>query len=325
MSSSTKWKSKLVSSSLPLEFEIAKSLVTHGFSVHADYTYARDDSGVVKDFSVDLQAIAFLPFSNPNKITAQLELLVECKQRHSNVKWLFFPDPNRPGFSPITLGRTIRTIDSFSKKFFRSNVTAYFDEQAPHCYKGIEVDESDGRVYDSEMKHGISQLQYAIPRLISEVALFNLRSHSEDNIPFIICPILLTTAELLVARNNLTTNMVEGATSLTDIAKSAPYLILYSDYGPDFEKHCIRECLQLGQIDSKEFYDIERYREQNGEYSFYLPSFLKKSLAEGMRSTLVEYFTQFVVCQVSSFDILMADIKKIASKAARTLCKQRSR
>ncbi|MDZ8140892.1 MAG: hypothetical protein RM049_37330, partial [Nostoc sp. DedQUE04] len=171
MASSAKWKSKLVSSSLPLEFEVAKSLVSHGFAVDADYTYARDDSGIVKDFSVDLQATAFLPFSNRNKITATLELLVECKQRHPNVKWLFFPDPNRLDFSPITLGRTIRAVDQFSKKFFRSNVTVEFDSHAPHCYKGIEVDESDGRVYDAELKHGISQLQYALPRLLTETSL----------------------------------------------------------------------------------------------------------------------------------------------------------
>lgn len=323
MSSSTKWKSKLVSSSLPLEFEVAKSLVAHGFSVYADYAYARDDSGVVKDFSVDLQATAFSPFSNPNRITAQLELLVECKQRHPKVKWLFFPDPNRADFSPIVLGRTIRTIDSFSQKFFRSNVTVEFDENAPHCYKGVEVDESDGRVYDAEIKHGVSQLQYALPRLISEAALFNLHGHREDNIPFIVCPILLTTADLLVAHNNLTANMVESATALTDIAKTTPYLILYSDYGPDFERHCARECLQLGQLDLDEFDVIEEYRAENGEYSFYLPSFLCRSLSEGMRSTLVNYFTQFVVCQMSSFDTLITDIKKATSKAARTLGKQR--
>jgi hypothetical protein len=62
MSSSGKWKSKLISSSLPLEFEVAKFLVSQGFSVSADYTYARDDSGIVKDFSVGLQATAYLPF-----------------------------------------------------------------------------------------------------------------------------------------------------------------------------------------------------------------------------------------------------------------------
>jgi hypothetical protein len=53
--SDKKWKSNLLSSSLPLEYEIAKTLVTKGFVVEADYTYGRDaESGQPKDFSVDM-------------------------------------------------------------------------------------------------------------------------------------------------------------------------------------------------------------------------------------------------------------------------------
>lgn len=325
MSNSGKWKSKLISSSLPLEFEVAKFLVSKGFSVNADYTYARDDSGVVKDFSVDLHATAYLPFSNPNKITAQLDLLVECKQRNPNIKWLFFPEPNFPDFSSITLGRTIRVIDEFSIKFFRSNVTVDFDAPIPHCYKGVEVDELNGNVYDSELKHGISQLQYALPRLLAETALSNLYGHLEDNNPFLICPILLTTAKLMVAQRKLTTNMVEAATCLSDVSEPVPYLVLYSDYGPDFKRHCITECTQLGKLDPEILNKFDTYRSRNGEYSSISTSFFCHCLATGMRSDLVSYFTQFVVCQLSSLDVLVRDIKQVASTAARTLQKVKKR
>jgi hypothetical protein len=319
MSNSGKWKSKLVSSSLPLEFEVAKFLASQGFSVSADYTYARDDSGIVKDFSVDLQATTFLPFSNPHKITAQLDLLIECKQRNPNVKWLFFPDPNSPDFSPITLGRTIRAIDDFSLKFFRPNTTVDFDEPIVHCYKSIEIDESNGNVYDSELRHGISQLQYALPRLITETALNMLHGHIDDNTPFLICPILLTTADLMVAQRKLTTDMVESATCLADISKSVPYLAFYSDYGPDFERHCIKECTQLEDLDSEILDEFDTKRFKAGEYSPISTSFLCHCLAKGMRADLVSYFTQFVVCKFSSLDTLIRDIKKISSTAARTL------
>lgn len=206
MSASNKWKSKLVSSSFPLEFEVAKKLVKHGFSITADYVYARNDSGVIKDFSVDLAATAYLPFSNPNSINSKISLLVECKQRHQNVKWLFFPDPNRPNLSPFTLGYTIRAVDEFSRKFFKPNTTVEVDIDVPCCYKGVEIDEGNNnksdqqkdndkqkdtsRVYDSELKHGVSQLQYALPRLSSDLVLINF-----DELPFLICPILLTTSE----------------------------------------------------------------------------------------------------------------------------------
>ncbi len=80
---------QLVSSSLPLEFEAAKILVSKGFSTSADFAYARSDSGFIKDFSVDLHATGYIPFSNPNEVVATLQLLVECKQRHPNISWLF--------------------------------------------------------------------------------------------------------------------------------------------------------------------------------------------------------------------------------------------
>lgn len=85
-----KWKDKLISSSLPLEFEAAKILVSKKFSITSDYSYARDDSGVIKNFSVDILARIYTPFSNPNKVTASLELLVECKQKNQKQNGFFF-------------------------------------------------------------------------------------------------------------------------------------------------------------------------------------------------------------------------------------------
>jgi len=77
--SDKKWKSSLVSSSLPLEHEVARILVAKGFSVEADYTYARDDAGRLKDFPVDINATGYSPFNDPNQVDGMLELLVECK------------------------------------------------------------------------------------------------------------------------------------------------------------------------------------------------------------------------------------------------------
>lgn len=325
MSKSNKWKSKLISSSLPLEFEVAKYLVSKGFSVTPDYTYARNDLGTVKDFSVDLRATAYLPFSNPNKIKTSLDLLVECKQRNPSVKWLFFPDPNLPDFSPITLGCTIRAVDEFSINFFRPNATVDFDRSVSFCYKGVEVNESNGDVYEPKLKHGISQLQYALPRLLRENALSNLHEHFGDSYPYLFCPILLTTAELMLAERTLTTTIVEKAECLSNISETVPYLVLYCDYSPDFERHCIRECVRLKELDSELLDKFDRLRYENGEYSPISTSFLCHCLAEGMGANLHWYFTQFVVCNIKSLDTLIKDIKKISSIASRTLKKTKSR
>ncbi len=50
MSESNKWKSKLLSSSLPMEYEVAQILVERGFSTDVDFSYTRMDSGLEKDW-----------------------------------------------------------------------------------------------------------------------------------------------------------------------------------------------------------------------------------------------------------------------------------
>ena len=165
--SSKKWKDNLLSSSLPLEFNVAKILVSKGFWVNSDFAYARNDTGIVKDFSVDIEATAYPPFTDPNKIDASLTLLVECKYRSPNIKWLFMPEPNIGDFSPFTLGCTIRKIDEFSSYIIDENKTAEFDNNFPISYKGTEIDFGNQSVHDNELKHGIAQLQYALPRLFT--------------------------------------------------------------------------------------------------------------------------------------------------------------
>jgi hypothetical protein len=320
MGKSLKWKSRLVSSSLPLEFEAAKILVSKRFAISADFAYARNDSGVVKDFSVDLHATGFPPFLNPNEILATIELLVECKQRHPNISWLFFPDPNQPDFSPITLGCTLHAEDEFSRLFFAPNATVSFDKNIRFCYKGTEIDEANGNVYDSELKHGIAQLQYALPRLYTESVLFNAHNHPENNHPFLFCSILLTTANLFVAHRGLTTADVENSSSLKDIAAQVPYLIFFSDYGPDFVAHCRKECaplVELPKMDS--IRSIEDYRRKNGEHVHLLPSVLATSLSEVQRYELISHFSHFVVCTMRHFPSLINRVKRITTRAVRDL------
>jgi hypothetical protein len=315
-----KWKAKLVSSSLPLEFEAAKILVAKRFYITADFTYARSDSGIMKDFSVDLYARGFPPFSNPNEILGAVELLVECKQRQPRTSWLFLPDPNQADLSLGILGHTLRAVDGFSRSFFHPNATVTFDRHIGFCYKGIEIDESNGSVYDAELRHGIMQLQYALPRLYTESVLFNVTNHPDDNNPFLFSPILLTTASLFIAHKRMTTRDVENASCLKDIADPVPYLVLYFDYGPDFESHCIKECSPLLNLSKSEALQaIEAYRRENGEYDHLLPSAVARSFAKGLSFELRSHFTHFIVCTMKDFPLLLDRIKRIAVKSFRNL------
>jgi len=311
--SDKKWKSNLLSSSLPLEYEVARTLVTKGFAVEADYTYGRDaESGQPKDFSVDMLARGFPPFTKPNTVDGTLELLIECKHRVRGTKWLFLPDVNKDKFSHIYLGCALRVFDDFSPYIVNKNPSYEFTHKTPCCYKGIEVQQAD-RVYDAEIKHGIEQLRYAFPRLISNAILNNIMGHPEDNRPFLICPILLTTAELLVLDKKLTIDYVEAADDLTALGKPVPYLITYSGYGPDFENHCTKMCKVLtdyvGHNLVRKVDDI-RGVISDGRYRRQGPIAFMKELAAADDTALQLYFTQFVVCTKDGFAKLVDKLKR---------------
>lgn len=318
---SNKWKEKLLSSSLPLEFDVAKILVSKDFAVESDFTYARNDTGVVKDFSVDIEAMAYPPFEDPNEVDALLTLLVECKYRSPNVKWLFMPDPNIDELSPFTLGCTIRKIDQFSSFIIDGKETVKFDEDFPICYKGTEIDFGNQSVHDSELKHGIAQLQYALPRLFTNSVFSSLSLHAEDNIPFFFCPILVTTAELLLTKESASISDFRKLSNVDEITTKAHCLLIYSDYGPDFEAHCSEECsnlAKLGEYDAIKALESNIRKSKYGKYAFNYPSAYGESLANAERFRLRGNFTQFVICSYSEFPKLIDCIKRIVANATET-------
>jgi hypothetical protein len=229
------------------------------------------------------------------------------------------PDPNLDDFSPFTFGSTIRIIDEFSSYIIDGNKTVEFDNNFPTCYKGTEIDLGNQSVHDNELKHGIAQLQYALPRLFTNNVLFWLRPYAEDNVPFFFCPILLTTAELLLTKESASINEFKKLTSIDEITTKAPCLLIYSDYGPDFETHCSKECNNLAKLEE---YDVikalesKKLKSMKSELEY--PSVIGKSLVNAERFSLQMYFTQFIICTYSEFPKLIDDIKKIVKSATKT-------
>ncbi len=325
MSDSSKWKSKLLSSSVPMEYEVAKMLVSANFSISSDYTYERkNDKDFLTDFSVDIHATSYLP--NNEDFEAILELLVECKYRHGdNNKWLFFRDPNTEEMSTFILGHTIRKIDQFSRVFFAPNSTVDFDEQAICCIKGVEIDISNGSVHDSEIKHGLTQLQYSLPRLLTDSIYFNVLSHEEDNKPFLFCPILLTTSEIFVANENISIDTVKTASELKDIATLTEFIVFYLDVTPEFTRHRKLACSRLNDLLKKPtIQNIDTLRREQKEYEFLLPSKLCDRLIHSDEQ-LPQYFSQIIVCSFASFPKLIERIKEVTINAITNMKNSRIR
>ena len=315
MSTNLKWKDKLLSSSFPLEYEAMKLLVQGEFSVSSEFVYSRNDGEIRKDFSVDIDAMSFTPFGNENEITSTARLLVECKYRKTGTSWLFLLDPNQPDYSPFTLGNTIRSIDNFSTTMLPANCVVPFDENIPMCFKGVEIDTINASAHDSQIRHGLSQLQYALPALFEQEINSSSFPHPDPAIPFFICPILLTNAPLYIARDEFSMSSVTEAKELDQIATEAPYLVTYRDISPDFTKHCIDKFDATLQFDLEYLGKIGNYRKTKGEYDHQLPINIIKSLKLGQTSDLKTYFTQYIVCNWGSFPSLITEIKASITNA----------
>jgi hypothetical protein len=315
-----RWKDNLLSSSVPMEFEVSKLLVKHGFSTSADYSYTRHGAQGRDDFSVDLHASIDLPYRRSNEITTEFQLLIECKHRHRNNKWLFFPDPNRGDFSPFTLGHTLRVVDDFAPVMLEDEPSVAFDNKANFCLKGVEIDLNSGAVHDAEIRRGLSQLQYALPRLVTETIEWNLGMHPEECCPFLFCPILLTTSEILIAKTDTTVASVESAEMLTDVATPAPWVVVYCEQTQDFQRHRQTACEALsGLVESGATDWIDAVRKEAGVHSFALPSAVFEELAgEYSRARLSKYFGHVIVCSLTHFEPLLNKLKTVASKTDKT-------
>ncbi len=320
MPDNLKWKKGLLSSGMPLEFEATSLLVSKGFAVNSDFKYTEvNDSGVARDSSVAIHAVSHIPFSDPDKTTARIDLLASCRHRRPDEAWLFLPDLNKPNFSPATPGNTIRVIDNFSPYTIESDASVTFDADLPVCQKGIEIDMETGNVSDSMFREGLIQLQYAIPRLLTENAILYLSLLPEQNVPFIFCPVLLTTAQLFVVNKDATTDQIEACSEIHDIATRVPYLIMYSDYGPDFEAQCMRECNKLKKLQrSDKAMAVEQKRARHYKSQQNLPFTIIEALVSGDRYYLNTFFTQFIICSNANFQTLVDTIKKTAVSALNT-------
>lgn len=316
MSEDLKWKTGLLRSGLPLEAEAARLLVSKGFCVDADFKYAQSGRGALGRSSVDLHAKALMPFADPDRATAALDLVLECRHTRGEVRWLFLPDPNPSPGSSVAPGQTIRVVDEFSPYCGEVGATAAFEAELPVCCKGLQIDLATGQVDDSELSRGLVRLQYALPRLIVENVLFHFSEQSDANLPFFFCPVLLTTAPLLLADRGLAVEQVEQSSELREVAAEVPYLVIDWDYGPDFQSHCRHEFKALeGLEQDDDLLMVETKRAGQYQSQHRLPVATIESLISADPYRLQSLFTRFIVCTRSGLPALVDKLQQAAESA----------
>ncbi|MCZ0930279.1 hypothetical protein L0636_07560 [Halomonas janggokensis] len=322
MGESKKWKSKLLSSSVPMEYEVAKFLVSKKFAVDSEFSYSRVSDDGVKDFSVDLSATKYFNFDEGKEIPATLTMLVECKHRQRSSKWLFFQDPNDPEMSQFVLGYSLRCVDDFSYEILNRDICSQFDNDVFYCMKGIEVDMSEkGNVHEAEIKHGLSQLQYSIPDFIFSHISHSLNGHKDDNTPFFYMPVLLTNSELYVAKPDVSSSVIEESDDIEDFAEKVDYLVVGLGIAPELEKHSSKVFSQfIDELPEENLKDVENFRLFAGEYPGRSPIKILENLAFNIdRSRSFEYYSQVVVCSMKGFESLIDKVGSIANESLSNL------
>ena len=314
-SENTKWKEGLLSSNMPLELEAGGILASKGFTVGSEYKYKSASSDSIA--SVALHAFGHTPFSDTNEMTTRLELPVMCGHRPQDSLWVFMPDPNPPESSPAASRGVIRAVDSFSPWAFDPEVSVELEKAPPVCLKGIEINETTGDVDADVVRRGIARLQGVLPRIFTENVLFFFTGRPDENIPFIYCPVLLTTAQLFVLEKNSSPEQIENASNIRDAASEAPYLALHSSYDPNFETECARECARLEVLyKSDKAALIEQRKARHHENRELLPFTIIDSLTGRNHAYLDYYFNRFIICSQKHFSNFMDDIKRAVESAA---------
>lgn len=151
------WKSRLLSSSLPLEYEVSQTLASNDFSVRSDYPFST--LSVAERGSVDL--LGWLPLKSDTKEKDPLEIfiLVECKYRNPSSGMLFFPQTVRTGRKPRSPS-VFNVEDRFSLEHVGKNVLHELNGSFPLAMKATEIAFHDGTVSDSELRSGLEQLYF---------------------------------------------------------------------------------------------------------------------------------------------------------------------
>jgi hypothetical protein len=322
MSETKKWKSRLLSSSIPLEYEVAKVLSELNFSISFDYTYHRKDGDQKKEFSTDIKGYFLFPLDTENEIDASLTFLTECKYRDEGKKWIFLPEVNMPDTSVFTLGNTIKSLSEFSTiKNKRSNISA-FEERFDFALKGVEVNVTTGEVFDKDIRHGISQLKYALPYLIKDDIEGNIFGHFVDARPAYLVTILVTNADLYILEDNFSIERIKEVEEIEGLAKKVPYLICHSEIGPDFTDHH-KEIFKNFSTECEDEENLLKFEEfqktlKHKKYKiYYSPIRTCSDLEESFYYTLNKYYSQHFICSFEHFPTLTKQILDLLSKVTK--------
>jgi len=165
-----KWKDYLLSSGLPLEYSVRRTLEDLGVWGATEYKYERiNEAGIPVLFSVDVHATKsyYGTDDTDSPYHIYLELFVECKYRHDGTQWIFTPDEFNSDVLAAQYTDIFIVLDQLPNtyKIIRSDLGS-FSQSYGLCRKGIEFTQKGSN--PESIKHSIQQLRFAIADQVAE-------------------------------------------------------------------------------------------------------------------------------------------------------------
>jgi hypothetical protein len=312
--SNKNWKDQLLRSGVPLEYEVASILADNGFAVDADYSFLRRDADNLKEFSVDIDATWY---GGTSSVYFKLEIPIECKYRSRDKYFLFLPDPNLEDYSSVTIGGTVLGVDHFVPYNLPSDSFIALESSIDYAYKGLEIHGNSAT--DHELTRGIQQLRYAMPGLVRQGIDFNFSPHPSDTLCLFFTRILVTNAPLRMLLPRINIETIESANSIEDISMNVDTVILFSDYGPDYEDH-FRSTFSENQEYRLEWaHNIkERLKKQRKNLSYQGdPVGFIEDLTNASRFVCSKLSTQFFITTIYGLPPLLSALKSGCTTAYR--------
>lgn len=316
------WKEVLLRSGVPLEYEVAQILAELGFEVDADFPYLRQDVGGEKEHSIDILGSHFLEVGKKKKESATIFALVECKYRSPEKKLLLFEAP--PSQHGWTDARgAVQAYDEFVPFMLMGGTFHDLEDGYDVVYKGVEIHSNDA--VERDFRRSVEQLRYAAPVCLRRALDMTFFGHVADNQPWFFAKIIVTNAKLMILRNGVDVAKVQAASKLEDVAEEIGAAILYSEYGPDFERHFKGVFADAKEDFQEKAVEVERYlRDQNKGVDFLnSPTEKMRDLCSAQRSVCRELSTQFFVCHVDFVGGLVEGIVEGAREAVKNRRKKR--
>lgn len=185
--------------------------------------------------------------------------------------------------------------------------------------KGVEIDLSSGNVFDSEIQHGLKQLQYGLPSLITSLIGAEIYNEPDENLPFFYCPILVTTSDIHVASKDTTLDAISTCEKLEDFTEKKPWITAYSQITPEFIRHRQNECSLLSEMAKLDFIEeMDASRKSNGKFYSELTSNRFKALSESL-TPFPNLFSKMLVCSLDSLPKLVLEVEKTVTTACEDL------